>query len=121
MRRIKITPGLLIDIHHAGTGVEAITDVSVSIPLNTEKYLTENLIDSIAERLLPDIHAKLDAITQEFTESELSDIRGWLKTGIIGAGTYSLYPEEIEYLINVDDAVNGIVNFAPGTTSPTYS
>lgn len=123
MRPIKTTEGLSISFSHAGTGGEALTDVSVNIPINGNKYMEgNNIIESIKDRVLPNLN--LAAITQEIPQSQVDLILGMLETGILSISN-TTNPDSrisfIQYLLSVDDAALGTVEFTAGNKKPTYT
>ena len=123
MRPIRRTDGLSINFSHAGTGGEALTNVNVNIGIDGNKYIEgTNLIESIKDRLLPNLN--LAAITQEIPQAEVDLILGMLETGLLSISS-TIDPNSrvlvIQYLLSTDDAALGVVEFIAGNKSPTYT
>ena len=116
MLLIKQHSNMSVTIAHAGQGVGGLTQVVVNIPLDINKYLKgDNLIDSIVPQSLPDLISKLDAINQELTETQVSDINTFLSTRPDQPAFYILF------LLLADDAMKGVISYTPGDSEITYT
>ena len=123
MRLIRTNSNFAINFGFAGGDGEALLKVEIKTPIDGNKYFnaSASLIDCIDSRALPVLD--VDAINQEFTAAEIANIRGFGETGIYHsvAFTDSNQIYLIDYLVNTDNAVDGVAGFPDGAFKPTYT
>jgi hypothetical protein len=124
MRIIKpLNDGLAINIAHAGIGKEGQTQISLSIPLDAEKYLQGiNLIDCIKSQVLPNIPAKIADITQELAIDEMDKLYALLTTGDAnGTVTTPIPYAGVQWLQYTDNAAKGTLSIDEANNKIIYT
>jgi hypothetical protein len=117
--------GLQISFSHAALENEGLTNVTISVPLDADKYMDGvNIIECIQERLLPNF--TVDAITQELTSGELDLLGGLAVTTVVTPYVSDVFTNATVFsnamnLLAYDDASLGVISFELGKRKATYT